>query len=527
MADTPQRKLPSPQSQSASRHWDNRERAIRYGKSIPTLLDRMRGHVAYKNSPLLDVRQECDVLLDRDEQPESVRKALAVCRDVPTATNCFAVHQLAQGQEEVERAFLWHAAIRGHEVAVPLFMVRMLQSRNPYDKVGYIKGLGLATGLMVDHGVFHPDDGLEPVEIDECRAMGMARLRAIGLLVEELDVVEEDQDQPLAPEDDDPGLYATNEEIEESERAVRDAIPMSWPGGDKPLFRKRGPTLTPVPQVLLLRPDSKHRQEIVAHAKKIAGKPLPLVGGDRLAEARAALRHSHPHLHPETDRILNRQAGRKFPSFRLILAGPPGAGKTSYAVALGEGLGMKPMIYPAGGVADASFGGTSSQYSSGRMSNPLQYVCETGIANPMLILDEPEKMGTGTHNGNLGDVLLNFIEPLTAARFFDPGLETTVDLSAVSWVLCVNDLDKLSRPLRDRCRVIQIPEAGPEHIGDITKRIIAGIVEQRGFHPDWHGPLEPDEIEIVKKMWPGGSMRQLANIVEELVENRERAKGMH
>ena len=161
------------------------------------------------------------------------------------------------------------------------------------------------------------------------------------------------------------------------------------------------------------------------------------------------------------------------------------------------------------------------------MSTVLQHICETGIANPLVVVDEPDKIGTGTQNGNLGDVLLNFVEPLTAKRFLDPGLETSVDLSAVSWILCVNDLDKVPGPLKDRCRVIRIPASGPEHIGEITKRIIAGIVQDRGFHPDWHGPLEPDEVEVVKRLWPGGSMRQLANIVEELIENRERLKGMH
>lgn len=519
-------KSASPQFRADIARWHAREHDILSGKAIPTAQDRKRGHSAFEGSPLLDLRQAIDVEISRDQVSAEALAALEICRAVPTAENCWSVYQNLGGHGDVEQVYLWHAAIRGHEQAVPMLAIATMQSRSPHDRVGWMMSMALAFGLMSNFGVFHPDDGLEAEDLAECRSAGTAKMRLFGTLADEFDAdVEESewegqhQEKPVKAVT---GLEAVLAEfaaagkvadmLEDRAEVVRDEIPSFDP---PPAGR------IVVPQVLLLRPDSKHRTEILAGVKPIAGKVLPFAGVDRLADARTALLAALPHLHAEIDRILGSQVGRPFPLFRLLLVGEAGAGKTTMAMLLGSVFGMPSLVFNAGGAADAAFGGTSSQYASQRMSVPLQLTAQSGIANGLVAVDEVDKIGTGRQNGSIVDVLLAFLEPSSSARYQDPALETSVDLSAMSYVLTANSLEDVPVPLRDRVQIVRIPEPGWEHVGALTARIIADLARERGLDPRWIPPLDPDELDVLKTGWNGGSLRQLTKLTRLMIDGRE------
>ncbi len=529
----------SPDFLRARAAWSSREAEILDGASLPTIDDFRAGHSCINDDLREDLLAQAKRDLDSGLHSGEVEDLLANLQSFPTSNSCWAVYQVMGKGSGHADVYLFHAALRAHPDAIVLWASDLSTPRDPKDRIGHMMGLAVALGMLASLQQWDPDPNATAYNVRELRDHGLGVQRRGADTLREWDWATEqlewdnmyaDQKKPDRPAkrnlDKALAAIASLEADADFLRAVeedRAEIPQAH-APSKP----RGPERPVVPQVLLLRPDSKHRKEIVAAALPIAGKPLPLVGGGRLAEARALMHESHPHCQEQTDRILTLQAGREFPVFRMILVGEAGGGKTAYAVKLAESLGMPVQVVPAGAASDGSFGGTSTQYSSGRMSTPLQFVCETAVANPMIVVDEADKIGTGRHNGNLGDVLLNFVEPSTAARYLDPGLETSVDLSAVSWILCANDLSTIPVPLRDRCRIVRIPRAGFEHIGPIADRIIREVAEERGLnHPAWRQPLAPDELEVVGQAWGGGSLRHLNQILEDFIVNREQSMGMN
>jgi ATP-dependent Lon protease len=121
--------------------------------------------------------------------------------------------------------------------------------------------------------------------------------------------------------------------------------------------------------------------------------------------------------------------------------------------------------------------------------------------------------------------LLPLLEPSQASRFRDLALEVECDLSAVTHFATANTIDGIPPPLRDRMRVLTMPEPSWTHIHTLTKQIVARIAVERGIDPRWYAPLAEDEIELMLAVWPGGSIRQLRRIVETLIDGRDRILG--
>lgn len=204
------------------------------------------------------------------------------------------------------------------------------------------------------------------------------------------------------------------------------------------------------------------------------------------------------------------------------LNGPPGCAKTTLAIDFCRRIAIPHIVYAASGSADGSMGGTSRQYSTGRVCVPLQVSAQSGIANPVVIVDEGEKIATSRHNGSASDVLLTMTEPASSKRFFDPYLECPVDLSAVSYLMTVNDPSLLSQPLRDRFRIVDVPAPGPEHVPVIVRGIVDDIRASRGSAGGFVEDLAPDEIELLARDWKPGSMRGLRRAVETVLATRDR-----
>lgn len=261
------------------------------------------------------------------------------------------------------------------------------------------------------------------------------------------------------------------------------------------------------------------QKEIVRQFTQIAGVGLPIVTGDAAAARRSLLKR-YPHFAAEIDLIL-----RQRQPYRLLLIGSPGCGKTSLARDLADALGLASVVYAAGGSSDSSFAGTSSQWSTARASLPLQLILRSRIANPVVILDEVEKSGGSLQNGAFADAALTYLEPTSARRVLDPALEVEVDLAAVSYVATANSLDGVPAALRDRLRVIRMPDATQQHAPALIARILDDVAIERGIDRRWLQPLAADELELVHEAWPGGSLRRLRRVVELVVDGRERQMG--
>ncbi|NYZ14851.1 AAA domain-containing protein [Azospirillum sp. RWY-5-1] len=103
-----------------------------------------------------------------------------------------------------------------------------------------------------------------------------------------------------------------------------------------------------------------------------------------------------------------------------LLVGEAGTGKSRLARRVFERLGLPYTVAPVGGTADARLLGTAKGWSTGHGSVVAEAFLRHRKANPGLVVDELEKVGTSRHNGSLWDGLLGLLEPETSRRWLDP-----------------------------------------------------------------------------------------------------------
>lgn len=308
-------------------------------------------------------------------------------------------------------------------------------------------------------------------------------------------------------------------EVEEAEAMIRDALAAE--------VEDRAETAAPaVPGVVVVPrlPDggTMHRKEILRAWTGIDGTRIPLVARGDIVAARESLVARWPHAIEIIDVILGDLSTSETIRFRpTCLVGEPGSGKTALCRAIAEMTGVPVETVPLGGVSDAAIMGTSSQWSSARPNVVLQLILRSGCANPVLVWDECEKVATSGHNGKALDALLPLLERTQSKSIRDPALEVECDLSMVSHFATANSLNGIPAPLRDRMRILHMPDPDWRHLGALTENIMLDLMVARGLDGRWTAPLAQDEIEIIRKAWPGGSLRKLVRIVETVVDGRE------
>ncbi len=179
-----------------------------------------------------------------------------------------------------------------------------------------------------------------------------------------------------------------------------------------------------------------------------------------IARARGILERDHAGLEKVKERVLEFLALRKRTGSKkgaiLAFTGPPGVGKTSIASAIAEALGRKFVRISLGGVHnETELRGHGRTYLGAMPGTVIRHMKLAGTVNPVMLLDEVDKIGRDGNNGDPTAALLEILDPAQNDTFRDHYLDVPYDLSEVLFVVTANQLDKIPEPLRDRMEIIE------------------------------------------------------------------------
>lgn len=202
----------------------------------------------------------------------------------------------------------------------------------------------------------------------------------------------------------------------------------------------------------------------------------------------------------------------------ICLSGPPGVGKTSIARSVASALNRKFDRFSVGGLYDASeIKGHRRTYVAAMPGRIVQALKKTGTQNPVILIDEIDKVGTSSVHGDPSAALLEVLDPEQNKNYQDVYLEVPIDISRILFICTANTLDTLPQPLKDRMEIIHIPGYIPAEKVAIAEEYLSNNVRKKSGLENANITLSEDAIaKLVANYTRESGVRGLNKIIEKI-----------
>jgi ATP-dependent Lon protease len=237
-----------------------------------------------------------------------------------------------------------------------------------------------------------------------------------------------------------------------------------------------------------------------------------------IGRARAVLDEDHYDLREVKERILEHLGVLKLnPTAKspiLCFVGPPGVGKTSLGQSIARSLGRKFERLSLGGMHDeAELRGHRRTYIGAMPGRIIQAIRRAGVNNPVLMLDEVDKIGHD-FRGDPAAALLEILDPEQNRTFRDNYIDLPFDLSKIFFVTTANTLDTIARPLLDRMEILRLSGYSEEEKVEIAIRyLIPRQVKEAGLQPE-HFVIDREALKAIVSLYTReAGVRQLERTI--------------
>lgn len=243
-----------------------------------------------------------------------------------------------------------------------------------------------------------------------------------------------------------------------------------------------------------------------------------------LTDARKTLDADHYGLEKIKKRIIQHLAVMKLKQGEkgsiLLFVGPPGVGKTSLGQSVANALGRKFMRVSLGGVRDDSeIRGHRRTYVGAMPGRIVQGLKRVAVNNPVMLLDEIDKLGRG-HSGDPAGALLEVLDPEQNANFLDHYLDTPFDLSKVFFIATANTLETIPAPLLDRMEVINLTGYTSAEKMHIAKNyLIPKQLDEHGIKTELLKISDEAVFKIVTSYTREAGVRDLERKISEIMRH--------